>query len=75
MGDNVQFQVLNRGEDQKKNEYLGGEEGDKKSSFQIFAWGYYSVSGQKNCKIKYGFEDSVSNVDFGMSQLPKVIKI
>ena len=34
---------------------------------QIFAWGAYYVSYQKkkkkNCKIKYGFKGSISNVD------------
>ena len=36
---------------------------------QIFAWWIYNVSCQKIlCQKKYGFEDSISNVDLGLLQ-------
>ena len=50
------------GGDQKKNECQGGL---KKFLAQIFAWWAYCVPCQKRLtKIKYGFEGSISNVDF-----------
>ena len=35
----------------------------KESIPQVFARGFTVFLVKKNCKIKYGFEDSISNVD------------
>ena len=51
---------------QKKNENAWGEGLGRLKQFlsQIFAWGITVFLVKNDCK-KYGFEGSVSNVDFG----------
>ena len=49
--------------------------GDLKSSFHWYLSlggreGVYCVFCQKECKIKYGFEDPIPNADIGLFQLP-----
>ena len=44
----------------EKNECLGEL---TKSIPQIFARGFNMLLVNKDCKMKYGFEDSISNVD------------
>ena len=41
--------------------------GRKEFLQQIFSWGAYYIPCQARlCKIKYGFEGSISNVDVGL---------
>ena len=49
---------------EKPSTWRGGE-GLKEFVPQIFIWGRLTVFLlKKDCKIKYDFEDSISNVDF-----------
>ena len=55
--------------DHKKNECLGER---KEFLPQTFAWGEELTEFlvKKDCKIKYGFENPISNFDLGLFQLP-----
>ena len=66
---NVQSQILKKGDEKKMSAWRGF----KSFEFlpQIFAWGAFSVVlVKKNCKIKYEFEEQISNVDLDLFQLP-----